>query len=42
VNRNVPLYGRFGFRVIGQRDINGVNNRFLWREPAGPTGLTFA
>jgi hypothetical protein len=33
VDRNVTLYERFGFKVIGRTDINGVDNRFLWRDP---------
>jgi len=32
VDRNVALYEKFGFRVIARADINGVNNRFMWRE----------
>jgi ribosomal protein S18 acetylase RimI-like enzyme len=32
VDRNVSLYEKFGFRVIGQRDILGVNNRFMRRD----------
>jgi predicted N-acetyltransferase YhbS len=32
VDRNVALYGRFGFKVIGREDVSGVNNRFMWRE----------
>lgn len=32
VDRNVALYERFGFKVIGQEDISGVNNRFMWHE----------
>lgn len=32
VDRNVALYEKFGFKVIGQEDISGVNNRFMWRE----------
>jgi ribosomal protein S18 acetylase RimI-like enzyme len=31
VDRNVVLYEKFGFKVIAQADINGVNNRFMWR-----------
>ena len=31
VDRNVLLYEQFGFRVIAQAEINGVNNRFMWR-----------
>ncbi len=32
VDRNVALYEKFGFKVIEQEDISGVNNRFMWRE----------
>jgi GNAT superfamily N-acetyltransferase len=32
VDRNVALYGKFGFKVIEQEHISGVNNRFMWRE----------
>ena len=31
VDRNVVLYEKFGFTVIAQAEINGVNNRFMWR-----------
>jgi ribosomal protein S18 acetylase RimI-like enzyme len=31
VDQNVVLYTRFGFTLIGQAEINGVNNRFMWR-----------
>ena len=31
VDRNVVLYEKFGFKVIAQAEINGVNNRFMWR-----------
>ena len=31
VDRNVKLYGTFGFRVVARADIMGVNNRFMWR-----------
>jgi len=34
VDRNVPLYERFGFKIIARADINGVDNRFLWRAAA--------
>src|SRR4029453_1719673 len=34
VDRNVALYERFGFKVIDQEAISGVNNRFMWREAA--------
>lgn len=33
VDRNVTLYEKFGFKVIAQEEINGVNNRFMWRLP---------
>jgi ribosomal protein S18 acetylase RimI-like enzyme len=32
VDGNVALYEKFGFKVIEQEDISGVNNRFMWRE----------
>jgi ribosomal protein S18 acetylase RimI-like enzyme len=32
VDRNVVLYEKFGFKVIAQADVMGVNNRFMWRE----------
>lgn len=32
VDRNVALYEQFGFKVIAQEEIAGVNNRFMWRE----------
>lgn len=32
VDRNVLLYQQFGFQVIGEQDILGVNNRFMRRE----------
>jgi ribosomal protein S18 acetylase RimI-like enzyme len=35
VDRNVPLYERFGFKVVSQADFEGVNNRFMWREARG-------
>jgi hypothetical protein len=31
VGRNVVLYEKFGFAVIGHEEINSVNNRFMWR-----------
>jgi ribosomal protein S18 acetylase RimI-like enzyme len=31
VDRNVVLYEKFGFTVVAQTEINGVNNRFMWR-----------
>jgi ribosomal protein S18 acetylase RimI-like enzyme len=33
VDRNVSLYEEFGFHVLGQMDILGVNNRFMRRAP---------
>ena len=36
VDRNVSLYEKFGFRVIGQADIFGVNNRFMRRDVKPP------
>jgi ribosomal protein S18 acetylase RimI-like enzyme len=38
VDRNVALYEQFGFKVIDQEDISGVNNRFMWREAAARSG----
>ena len=32
LDRNVRLYEEFGFQVVDQEDISGVNNRFMWRE----------
>ena len=32
VDRNVARYESFGFTVTDQEDINGINNRFMWRE----------
>jgi len=34
VDRNVSLYEQFGFGVIARANINGVNNRFMWRRAA--------
>ena len=31
VDRNVVLYEKLDFRVVAQEEINGVNNRFMWR-----------
>jgi ribosomal protein S18 acetylase RimI-like enzyme len=31
VDTNVALYEKFGFKVIAREEINGVNNRFMWR-----------
>ena len=36
VDRNVPLYEKFGFSVIDQVDILGVNNRFMRRDKRPP------
>jgi ribosomal protein S18 acetylase RimI-like enzyme len=36
VDRNVSLYEHFGFEVIGQTDIFGVNNRFMRRSGKPP------
>jgi ribosomal protein S18 acetylase RimI-like enzyme len=36
VDRNVSLYEAFGFHVIGQADILGVNNRFMRRDRKPP------
>jgi ribosomal protein S18 acetylase RimI-like enzyme len=30
--RNVELYEKFGFKVVSQEHILGVNTRFLWRD----------
>jgi ribosomal protein S18 acetylase RimI-like enzyme len=38
VDRNVGLYETFGFRVIAQVDIMGVNNRFMWRDAGAQKG----
>ena len=40
VDRNVVLYEKFGFGVIAEQDIFGVNNRFMWRaaRPDPPRG----
>ena len=32
VDRNVALYERFGFAVIAREEVNGVDNRFMWRD----------
>jgi GNAT superfamily N-acetyltransferase len=37
VDRNVVLYEKFGFEVIGQEVVLDVNNRFMRREPRPPT-----
>jgi len=34
VDRNVALYEKFGFRVIAQEHLLGINNRFMWRAAA--------
>jgi ribosomal protein S18 acetylase RimI-like enzyme len=31
VDRNVALYEKFGFKVIAEEGIWGINNRFMWR-----------
>jgi ribosomal protein S18 acetylase RimI-like enzyme len=31
VDRNVILYQQFGFRVIAETEIAGINTRFMWR-----------
>jgi ribosomal protein S18 acetylase RimI-like enzyme len=36
VDRNVPLYEQFGFRVIDQEEILGVTNRFMRRSAKSP------
>jgi hypothetical protein len=38
VDRNVVLYDKFGFVVVAQEDLIGINNRFMWREarPSAP------
>jgi ribosomal protein S18 acetylase RimI-like enzyme len=33
VDRNVVLYERFGFQVVADADIIGINTRFMWRDP---------
>jgi len=38
VDRNVALYERFGFTVTDQENINGINNRFMWRETRAGNG----
>jgi ribosomal protein S18 acetylase RimI-like enzyme len=32
VDRNVVLYERFGFRVVSQEAILGINTSFMWRD----------
>ncbi len=32
-DRNVQFYERFGFQVMGESEIFGVNNRYMWRNP---------
>ena len=34
VDRNVALYEKFGFSVVARAEIMGIDNRFMWREPA--------
>jgi len=38
VDRNVMLYDKFGFVVVAQENLMGINNRFMWREarPSAP------
>jgi len=31
VDRNMVFYEKFGFKVVAQTEINGVNKRFMWR-----------
>ena len=31
--RTVPLYERFGFRLLGEKDILGVRFALMWRDP---------
>ena len=31
-DRNVPFYEKHGFKVIGEEDILGVKNRYMWRD----------
>jgi len=33
VDRNIPLYKKFGFKVIDESDIFDVKNRYMWRAP---------
>jgi predicted N-acetyltransferase YhbS len=39
VDRNVMLYDKFGFVVVAQENLMGINNRFMWREarPSAPS-----
>ena len=37
LDSNVALYEQFGFKVIAQERISGVNNRFMWRQAAQPS-----
>jgi hypothetical protein len=32
--KNVPVWGRFGFKVIGQRTVEGITHWFMWRDPS--------
>lgn len=39
VDKNVALYQKVGFNVTAHKDILGIDNRFMWREPQPtPTG----
>ena len=38
--QNVRLYERFGFEVASQAFVLGVQNWFMWREPARPATVT--
>jgi ribosomal protein S18 acetylase RimI-like enzyme len=42
VDRNVQLYEKFGFKVIAQEELLGVNNRFMWRGVASTVALAAA
>ena len=32
VDLNVALYEKFGFKVIAEEELIGINNRFMWRD----------
>jgi len=32
-DRNLPLHQRFGFAIVGEDDILGVRNWYMWRDP---------
>jgi ribosomal protein S18 acetylase RimI-like enzyme len=38
VDRNVELYGSFGFTVTSREDIVGVDTRFMWRDTRSRLG----